>query len=100
MLEAKIQQIDLGNLKYGVPHEFTFDLKNTGKSDVVVERLVLGCNACTTARMLAKVIKPGDEAKVEVTFTPGSTGNNNKSVSVVYNKDTVLKLKFKALVEK
>jgi len=97
MLVAKNQEINLGNLKYGVPHKFSFILTNEGSTDILINSVQVGCSSCTTASLTSSKIKPKEETKVNVVFTPGSTGINNKSISVLYNK-SVLKLKFKAVV--
>ena len=99
MLVAKKQEIDLGTLPFGKPHSFNFEVTNTGKEDITITKVVLGCSACTQADIENHFLKPKDSTNVKVIFTPGSTGINNKSISLGYGS-TVLKLKFKAIVNK
>lgn len=99
MLVAKNQEIDLGNLRFGVPHKFDFELINKSVKEINITKIILGCHACTQAELLKNKIGPNEETTIKVIFTPGSTGVNNKSISVIYGT-TVLKLKFKAIVNK
>lgn len=99
MLTAKEQEIDLGTLPFGKPKVFSYELTNKGTEQVHVTKISVGCHACTKAEMPNPVVKPGETALLNVIFTPGSTGINKKAVSLQYGK-TVLKLKFKSIVNK
>ena len=100
MLVAKNQEINLGTLRLGVAHHFQYELENKSAKDIYVDKIILGCHACTSASIRSNKIAPNETGTIEVTFTPGSTGNNSKSISIVYGGTNVLKLKFKALVNK
>jgi len=45
-----------------------------------------------------EVLQPGEDGIINVTFTPGSTGNQTKHISVRYDESQVLKLEFTAEV--
>lgn len=100
MLKVKNQEIDLGNLRFGNPHNFFFEVSNDSKDTIYITKIILGCNACTRASMEKSSVAPGETVKLNVTFTPGSTGINNKSITIVYSGTSQIKLKFKAFVNK
>lgn len=91
------QKMNLGSLKYGQPHSFFYEVKNNTDKNIVIHKLITGCNSCTKVIMNKAILNPGDKARIDVIFTPGSTGINIKSVDVSYD-DTILPLKFTANV--
>lgn len=97
MIEAKNQTVDLGKLPYGKPHSFTYELVNNSDKQTLIDDLIIGCTACTKATLPKFLLEPNEEVVLNVIFTPGSTGINNKSISLRYGKN-ILKLKFKAIV--
>jgi hypothetical protein len=99
MLTVNQQKINLGDLKFGQPHSFAFELTNPTPSPITVNKLVLGCHSCTKAHIESNIIKPGESTKVQVIFTPGSTGIQSKHIDVFY-ADQSLSLKFTANVSK
>jgi hypothetical protein len=103
MLTVDEQEKFLGNLKFGVPHNFKYIITNSGDKTIVVTKLVLGCNSCTKASVVKQVIGVGETSQVDVTYTPGATGISTKQLIVQYtngvNPDHLL-LKFKAHITK
>jgi len=99
MLNANQLEINLGTLKFGIPHEFRFELINTGVSAIVINGISLGCHSCTKASMDRSIIEPGGRDYLNVIFTPGSKGVNIKGITIVYNTNQELKLKFRANVD-
>lgn len=103
MLVVDVQEKDLGNLKFGKPHNFNYIITNSGDTIITVTKLLLGCQSCTTASISKQVIGVGQSSSIDVTFTPGSTGIQNKSLIVQYTDSFTqdqLSLKFKAIVAK
>lgn len=101
MLTTNQPEIDLGTLKFGKAYNFVYKLTNISSTNANIDRLVIGCQACTTATIDKKIIPPGTSAEISATFTPGSTGINVKNLSVLYNVNNnplTLMLKFKANV--
>lgn len=101
MLTPDQQDKNLGTLKFGKPHNFTYTLTNLGGNTANIVKLSMGCSSCTTAGINTNKVEPGQTATVSATFTPGSTGLNAKNISVAYNINGVplnLVLKFKANV--
>lgn len=101
MLKANQQDVNLGNLKFGVPRNFKYILTNDYDTNLKINGLTLGCQSCTKAKVSKTELKPGESTEVDVIFTPGSTGINEKRVIVEYMTDRVkpgLTLTFKAIV--
>lgn len=89
---------DLGNLKFGEPHKFTYTLTNDTDHLTKITRLVKSCSACTDALTRKTLLQPGESTDVEVTYTPGATGAAEKKIQVLYDKNENLTLVFKAFI--
>ena len=85
---ACFQLVGSNNYSFGtiegdsaVTHTFVF--KNTCSETIEIDAVKPSCG-CTAAVLSARTVKPGEDAKVEVKFTPfkGSRGKISKSVSV------------------
>lgn len=102
MLEAIEQNKQLGELKFGKEYNFYYIITNRYPTPVTIVNLHVGCTSCTTAQIDKSVIAPGDQAKITVRYTPGSTGIALKSIDVAHSVDAemkpALKLTFKAQV--
>ena len=97
MLIATKNDLSLGELKFGKPHNFTYTIENQSDSDVTISKLQIGCTACTSATIDKYSLKPKEKAVVSVIFTPGSTGIQSKRITVKSSSKD-LELKFKATV--
>ncbi len=101
MLQPNQEQLDLGTLKFGVPHNFTYTLTNTSDKVVNIDKVHVGCASCTTVSLNKTKASPGEDILINGVFTPGSTGINMKNVSIDYIINDIplhLPLKFKANV--
>lgn len=95
MLVSNQQLINLGKLKIGHPYRFNYIVRNTSPTDLLkINRLSVGCGSCTQASMDKSLLAAGEEAIVNVAFTPNSTGLNSKSVTIDYDNKHQLKLRF------
>lgn len=62
-----------------------FKFKNEGKSDLIIRKVKSSCG-CTAVAPETKVIKPGEESKISVTFrSRGKQGKQNKTITVITN---------------
>ncbi len=86
MLTANQQSINLGNLPYGIAHQFKFVLTNRYSQPITIVDLKAGCASCTTAVASKSIVGPYDTVDLNVTFTPGSTGANKKYINIFYSK--------------
>ena len=97
MLRAKEELKDLGTIQFGQVYNFEFEIENTLDKDMVINKVQVSCNSCTTAT-ITKKIKGKEKATLKVTFTPGVTGISNKWIDIRYDTDQILRVKFKAIV--
>lgn len=100
MLTATEPTKNLGSLKFGSPYDFQYEIVNSTDKMIQVDKVIVGCGSCTTASLHNKFIKPGDSAVLKATFTPGSTGNQLKTIQIKQKDGPVLKLEFTADVHK
>ena len=99
MLKAIDTEINLGHIKFGVPHVFSYHLMNKGTYPITVNKIVKQCKSCTEAIMEKSTIQPGGLSSVDVTFTPGHLGPANKMLTLLYDDGKQLELKFQAQVD-
>jgi hypothetical protein len=98
MLKTNQPRIDLGRLKKGETRNFRYTITNDSEQSIRVESLTVGCGNCTIASMEQSVLEPQGTALVFVQFTPNSTGQQVKSVTLHYGEGNRLDLKFTAEV--
>lgn len=79
---------NFGKIDQDASVEHTFVLKNTCGSTIELDNPRASCG-CTAAMLSEKVIKPGEEAKIQVKFKPpmGTRGKTSKTVSVFVKGD-------------
>lgn len=88
---------NFGNISKNVKTEFNFEIKNTGKSDLIIRKVHASCG-CTIVEPEENIIKPGKTSFVKATFnTENLKGEQSKSITVIsndpINNKVVLKLK-------
>ncbi len=80
--------IELGEVKAGETIVKEFEIINTGKSDLMIKK-VKGTCSCITAESSTTVVKPGETAKIKVSFnTTGRKGDEYKPVYIYTNDHT------------
>ncbi len=76
---------EFGNIKQGETVEHDFEIKNEGKSDLIIRKVTASCG-CTAANPTKNVIAPGESTTLKVTFNSrGKKGKQNKTVTVITN---------------
>lgn len=76
---------DFGDMKQGDKKEYTFDLVNNGKRDLIIRNVRSSCG-CTAVSPSKKVIAPGESAPIKVVFdSTGKKGRQAKTVTVITN---------------
>ena len=63
--------------------DLNFKVKNTGKADLVIEKVSVSC-ACTTAELEKNTIPPGESAKLRVKFDPAKDNLFGQIQRVIY----------------
>lgn len=99
MLKVDEQEKSLGKLRFGKDHKFKYILTNEFSKSLMINKLITGCSSCTKAYTNKTYLKPGESSDIIVTFTPGSKGQQVKTINVVYNNIENLLLKFTADVD-
>lgn len=84
--ELSNEKIILDNLKAGEIAETTLSLKNTGKSDLIVRRM-MSTDKAITAKCNTTLLKPGKEAIVTIKVNPDKIDDKilNSQITVITN---------------
>lgn len=93
---------NFGTIPEGNLAEFSFILKNVGKSDLIIRKVKASCG-CTTVEPSKKILKPGESSPIAASFrTNGFTGQQSKSITVITNdpKNSTVILRMSGNVEK
>jgi hypothetical protein len=100
VMTFKNDYYDFGDMVEGQVVETTFEFKNTGNADLLINRCDATCG-CTVPNWPKEPIKPGQSGKIKVEFnSAGKSGVNNKIVTVVSNtREGSTELKFRANVQ-
>jgi hypothetical protein len=95
------EEHDFGTIKDGEKVYWNFRFKNTGNTDLILNRVKADCG-CTAPEYPKNPIAPGEEGKIKVTFdSKGRPGMNVKKVTILSNSERPTNvLTIKALVEK
>ncbi|GAP67652.1 hypothetical protein BA6E_10195 [Bacteroidales bacterium 6E] len=76
---------DFGDIKQGEKKEYTFELANKGKRDLVIRNVRSSCG-CTAVSPSKNVIGAGETAPIKVVFdSTGKKGRQSKTVTVITN---------------
>ena len=75
---------DFGNIPQGKPVSVEFEVKNNGKSDLVLANVKPSCG-CTTPEWPKEPIAPGATAKIKATYNAANAGPFNKAITVTSN---------------
>lgn len=79
---------DFGTVDEGAAAEYTFQVKNTGKEPLVIQRVQPSCG-CTTPEWTKDPIAPGKTGSVKASYgTQGRPGHFDKTLTVVSNAGT------------
>lgn len=84
-IEFENKTLNFDQLKQGEKIEHNYVFTNKGKSDLVIRKVRASCG-CTAIITENKVVKPGEQGKIRVTFnSAGKLGKQNKTVTVISN---------------
>jgi len=79
---------DFGKIRTGSIPSYSFIVKNTGSSDLIIRKVRPSCG-CTVTTLAKSILKPGEETKIETQFnSTGYTGVQSKSIMVICNDPT------------
>ncbi len=89
---------DFGKIIAGDKAHTAFTFRNTGKTDLIIEKVKAGCG-CTAALASSQRISPDGTGQIDIEFnTTGRKGKHSKNVSVMTNDpvNPVIQLTFSA----
>jgi len=101
MLQIENSVYDFGRVSSEKVSKHEFVIRNAGKSDLTIKKINPNCT-CVTGVSSIDIIKPGEEAKLEVIFNPqGRRGNQQKSITIYSDdpKQSTQRITIKAYVE-
>lgn len=83
--QFNVLDFDFGDMKQGDKKEYTFNLTNSGKSDLQIRNVRSSCG-CTAVAPSKKVVAPGETVPIKVTFdSRGKRGRQSKTITVITN---------------
>jgi hypothetical protein len=94
-------QFDFGTIKEGDKVENEFKIRNDGKTDLVLHKIIPSCG-CTTINPMNMVVKPGETTSLKFKFdSSGKKSTQDKFITVLSNdpKNPEMTLKIKGMVE-
>jgi hypothetical protein len=79
------ESFDFGDIKPGSKVEHIFNLKNTGKSDLLIRDVKSSCG-CTAVSPPKNMVGSGETVPLKVSFdSTGKSGRQNKTITVITN---------------
>jgi len=87
--ELKFEKLfyDFDTIDFDKPVSYIFKFKNTGKADLMVKNVIVGCK-CTTPEWSKSPIKKNKKGFVKITYNSGTMGEFYKTIIVNTNGKT------------
>lgn len=99
VLQIKELEHDFGKIPQGKPVYYTFDIVNTGKTELKLDNVQASCG-CTTPEWSKDPIAPGATAKIKVGYNAAAENYFEKFITITYNSTQSKQLKIKGTVWK
>ena len=99
VLLIKNTEHDFGKIPQGKPVYYTFDIVNTGKTELKLDNVQASCG-CTTPEWSKDPIAPGATAKIKVGYNAAAENYFEKFITITYNSTQSKQLKIKGTVWK
>ncbi len=87
-LTLKETSFDFGRIAQGRPVTHSFEVKNNGKTPLILENVEASCG-CTTPEWSEQPIAPGGTSTIKVGFNASSEGKFQKSITIYYNDNKI-----------
>ena len=79
------ESFDFGDIKPGAKVEHTFNLKNTGKKELIIRDVKSSCG-CTAVSPSKNIVAANESVPLKVVFdSTGKSGRQNKTITVITN---------------
>ena len=99
VLQIKVTEHDFGMIPQGRPVYYTFEIVNTGKTELKLDNVQASCG-CTTPEWSKEPIAPGATAKIKVGYNAAAENYFEKPITITYNGTQSKQLKIKGTVWK
>ena len=99
VLLIKVNVHDFGKIPQGKPVYYTFDIVNTGKTELKLDNVQASCG-CTTPEWSKDPIAPGATAKIRVGYNAAAENYFEKPITITYNGTQTKQLIIKGTVWK
>ena len=98
-LQLKESEHNFDKIPQGKPVYYTFDIVNTGKTELKLDDVHASCG-CTTPEWSRDPIAPGATAKIRVGYNAAAEGDFTKQINISYNSGQSKQLVIKGTVWK
>ena len=98
-LQLKETEHDFGKIPQGKPVFYTFEIVNTGKTELKLDNVQASCG-CTTPEWSKDPIAAGTTAKIKVGYNASADNYFEKTITITYNTSQTKQLKIKGTVWK
>ncbi|HEY6062064.1 MAG TPA: DUF1573 domain-containing protein [Chitinophagaceae bacterium] len=99
VLQIKVTEHDFGMIPQGKPVYYTFEIVNTGKTELKLDNVQASCG-CTTPEWSRDPIAPGATAKIKVGYNAAAENYFEKPITITYNSNQSKQIKIKGTVWK
>ena len=99
VLKLKETEHDFGKIPQGKSVYYTFDIVNTGKTELKLDNVQASCG-CTTPEWSREAIAPGATAKIKVGYNAAAENYFEKFITITYNGTQSKQLTIKGTVWK
>ena len=99
VLQIKQMEHDFGMIPQGKPVYYTFDIVNSGKTELKLDNVQASCG-CTTPEWSKDPIAPGATAKIKVGYNAAAENYFEKTITITYNSTQSKQLRIKGTVWK
>ncbi len=99
VLKLKETEHDFGKIPQGKPVYYTFEIVNTGTTELKLDNVQASCG-CTTPEWSREPIAPGATAQIKVGFNAAAEGSFDKPITITYNTNQSKVIKIKGIVWK
>jgi Protein of unknown function (DUF1573) len=98
-LQLKQTEHDFTKIPQGKPVYCFFDIVNTGKTELKLDKVQASCG-CTTPEWSHDPIAPGATAQIKVGYNASAEGYFEKTITITYNTTQTKQVKIKGTVWK
>ena len=99
VLKLKELEHDFSTIPQGKPVYYSFEIKNTGKTELKLDNVQASCG-CTTPEWSRDAIAAGGTAVIKVGYNAAAEGPFDKFITITYNTNQTKQIRIKGTVWK